>query len=623
MRSMNQLNNKSKIDKNTINRLMVFFKKYKFKFIVVIISIIISALSQVIMQTFIKTLIDEYIEPLLGIENPIFTPLVKAIMMVGFVCLLGIIAAYTYTSLMVKISQGILKDIRQKMFDHMQTLPIKYFDENTNGDIMSHYTNDTDALRQMISQSIPQFISSSVTIIGTFVAMLYLNIYLTFIVLLGVLLMLLVTKKIASRSGKYFMLQQESIADLNGYIEEMVVGAKVVKVFTHEEFVKKDFDILNEKLCNSSTKAHTYANTLMPIMGNLGYLIYVIVAISGALIATSGLGIITLGTIAAFLTLTRSFTNPVSQISQQLNSIVMALAGAKRIFNLLDLESETNDGKVILVNVEMVNGLPKETNTFTGYWAWKKTDGSLVPLKGHVQFKNVTFSYKKEKIVLNNVSLDASPGTKIAFVGSTGAGKTTITNLINRFYEIKKGNILYDGIDISEIDKNSLRLSLGMVLQDTNLFTGTILENIKYGNMNATIEDCISAAKLANAHKFISNLEDEYNTVITENGASLSQGERQLLTIARSAVANPPVMILDEATSSIDTRTEKIVQEGMDKLMENRTTFVIAHRLSTIKNADVIMVIEQGKIIEQGNHQELLKLKGRYYQLYTGKAILE
>jgi len=604
-------------NKNTLKRLLSYFKKYKYRFIVVIISIIISALSQVVMQTFIKRLIDHYIEPLIGIENPIFTDLINAILIVSFICLLGVVASFIYTRIMVKISQGILKDIRNEMFRHMQTLPLEYFDTHSYGDVMSRFTNDTDALRQMLSQSIPQFISSFVTIIGTLIAMLYLNPLLTFVVILGVIVMLCVTKSVASKSGKYFIDQQKSIGKLNGFVEEMIVGQKVIKVFTHEEEIKRNFDNFNNDLKISTTNANMYANTLMPIMMNIGYIIYVVVAIVGALLALSGLSVITLGTIAAFLTLTRSFTNPISQISQQLNSIVMAFAGARRIFNLIDEKSEENQGSVILVNAKIDNGKIKETNKNTGIYAWKK-DRTFTKVEGNINLCNVKFSYNKEKTVLKGIDINAKSGEKIAFVGSTGAGKTTITNLLNRFYEVEEGVINYDGVNIKEIDKSSLRKSLGMVLQDPNLFTGTVLENIKYGKNDVTRKDVIRAAKIANAHSFIKFLPNGYDTVIKGNGSNLSGGEKQLLTIARALLLNSPVMILDEATSSIDSMTEKLVHDAMDKLMEGRTTFVIAHRLSTIKNADVIMVLDQGKIIEKGTHKELMKERGRYFELYKG-----
>jgi len=617
---------KQPINKKTVKKLFNYIIKHnKKKLIIVLICIIISSIAQVSGQLFIKNLIDDYITPLIGKTNPDLNNLIKAILQMASIYFIGVISSLIYNQLMVYISQRILKEIRDDMFKHMETLPISYFDTNSHGDIMSHYTNDTDTLRQMISQSIPNCISSIITIIAIFFAMLYLNITLTCIVLTGVAFIRLVSKKLVTSSSDYFVKQQESLGNLNGYIEEMMEGQKVIKVFTHEETIKKEFDKLNEELCTNSTKANMYANTLMPILANLGNVTYVTVAILGGILSIKT-GDISIGTIAVFLTMTKSFIMPINQVSQQLNSIIMALAGATRIFKLMEEKSEENTGTITLVNIKKEKNKLIETPSRTDMWAWKKEteEGvSLTELKGDVRFHNVDFSYKQEKQILYDVNLYAKPGQKIAFVGSTGAGKTTITNLINRFYDLDKGVITYDGIDIKEINKKHLRLSLGMVLQDTNLFTGTIMENIRYGKITATDEECIEAAKLANADKFIESLPNGYNTIITGNGSSLSQGQKQLLSIARSAVANPPVMILDEATSSIDTRTEKLVAQGMDKLMEDRTVFVIAHRLSTVRNSKAIIVLENGHIIERGEHEELLKQKGKYYQLHTGATELE
>lgn len=617
---------KQPINSNTIKRLLKYItSKYKAYLIIVFICIIISSVAGVAGQMFIKSLIDDYIVPLLGVTSPNFSSLLKAISQISFIYIAGIVANLIYNLLMIRVSQGVLKDIRDDMFIHMESLPIKYFDTNSHGDIMSHYTNDTDTLRQMISQSIPQTISSIISIISIFIAMLYLNVLLTIVILIGVFFIRFVSSKLVKSSSNYFVAQQESIGDLNGYIEEMMEGQKVIKVFTHEDIAKKEFDKLNDTLCKNGTKANMYANTLMPILGNLGNIIYVIVAITGGAISIIN-GTISIGTIATFLTMTKSFIMPINHVSGQLNSIIMALAGASRIFNLMDEIPEENKGKITLVNIKKANNKIIEVKELTNNWAWKvpKEKGfDLIELKGDVRLNNVDFSYIPEKQVLYDINIYAKPGQKIAFVGATGAGKTTITNLLNRFYDIDKGTITYDGININDINKKDLRKSLGMVLQDTNLFTGTIMENIRYGKETATDEECIKAAKLANADKFIEMLPEGYNTVITGNGSSLSQGQRQLLSIARSAVANPPVMILDEATSSIDTRTEKLIQTGMDKLMEDRTVFVIAHRLSTIRNAKAIMVLENGHIIERGEHETLLKDKGKYYELYTGALELE
>lgn len=608
----------------TVKRLISFIdKKSRIYFIIVFLCILVSAVATTAASVFLKSLIDDYITPMLSEAIPSFAPLAKALMMMALIYAVGIFSSWLYNFLMVIISQGILKNVRDTMFSHMQTLPIKYFDTHLHGDIMSRYTNDADTLRQMISQSIPQTISSMVSIIVTLVAMIGTNIWLTLFVLFTVFLMILVMKNIGGKSSKYFVLQQKSIGQMNGYIEEMITGQKVVKVFCHEEKCKEGFDKINDELVENAYQANKFANILMPIMGNLGNLQYVLIAIFGGALAVFGVGGITTGAIVSFLQLSKSFTQPITQISQQMNAVVMALAGAQRIFNLLDEESETDNGYVTLVNAKYdKNGEITECEERTELWAWKHPhgDGSITytKLEGDVVLDDVDFGYVPEKIVLHDISIYARPGEKVAFVGATGAGKTTITNLINRFYDIADGKIRYDGININKIKKADLRRSLGIVLQDTNLFTGTVMDNIRYGRLDATDEECIAAAKLANAHDFITRLPDGYNTLITENGASISQGQRQLLSIARCAVADPPVMILDEATSSIDTRTEIIVQKGMDSLMYGRTVFVIAHRLSTIQNSDVIMVLDLGRIIERGNHDSLIAQKGKYYQLYTG-----
>jgi len=617
---------KKTISPKTIKRLLGYvFRKHKLVIFIVGICILLSSFADVYSQLFLKELIDDYITPLINSVDKNFIPLINAIVRLAGVFVVGTISMYLYNRLMVNVSQGVLKDIRDEMFEKMEKLPIRYFDTNSHGDIMSHYTNDTDVLRQMISQSIPNVVAALITLTAVFISMIYLNWLLTLIVVLCIFLMFFISSKVAKISGKYFIAQQESIGKVNGYIEEMIDGQKVIKVFTHEDKAKESFDKINNELCKNSTKANVYANMMMPMMANLGNITYVIVAICGGVLAifTPMGSTLTLGTIAAFLTMTKNFTHPISRISQQINFIIMALSGATRIFELMDEKPEENNGTTVLVNVKKNQKGLVESKEQTGYWAWKKDDGTLIELKGDVRFNNVSFGYNKDKEILHNISLYAKPGQKIAFVGSTGAGKTTIMNLINAFYDVNEGSITYDGIDIKEINKSYLRKSFGMVLQDTNLFTGTILDNIRYGNTKASDKECIEAAKLANADSFIRNLPDGYKTMLTGNGANLSQGQRQLLSIARCALLNPPVMILDEATSSIDTRTEKIVQDGMDKLMQGRTVFVIAHRLSTIQNAKAIMVLENGKIIERGSHEELLELKGTYYGLYTGSIELD
>ena len=631
---MRQPNNKkgpegmAKVNKDVVKRLMSYIGHYKLRFAAVLICIVVNALAMVSGSLYLQTLIDSYITPLLQAATPDFAPLFRSILIMGCIYAVGILACLFYNRTMVSIAQGTLKRIRDEMFEHMQTLPIRYFDTHTHGDIMSHYTNDTDTLRQMLAQSIPQMFSSLITIISVFFAMLFTSWQLTIFVLCFVFIMLQVTGRVAGKSGYYFIRQQKALGDVNGYIEEMINGQKVIKVFCHEEKAKEIFDQKNEELCKNASAANSFANILMPIMGNLGNLQYVLLATIGGTMALGGAGGMTVGTIASFLQLSRSFMNPISQISNQLNMVVMALAGAERIFKLMDEEPEVDEGYVTLVNAKYdENGELTESKERTGLWAWKHPhgDGTLTytKMRGEVRFYDVDFGYNEEKIVLHNISLYAEPGQKVAFVGSTGAGKTTITNLINRFYDLADGKIRYDDININKIKKADLRRSLGVVLQETNLFTGTIMENIRYGKLDATDEEVYAAAKLANADDFIRLLPNGYDTVITGNGGSLSQGQRQLIAIARAAVADPPVMILDEATSSIDTRTEAIVQRGMDALMKGRTVFVIAHRLSTVRNSDVIMVLEQGRIIERGSHDKLIAEKGKYYQLYTGAFELE
>lgn len=619
-----QLENPGKV----LGRLMKYVgKKYGFAYICVFGLIIVSVMANLQGTMFTKTLIDEYITPLLVSEAKDFTPLLHAILRVASFYGIGVIASYTYNLIMVYVTQGVLRNLRNDMFTHMESLPIKYFDTHSHGDIMSMYTNDIDTLRQLVSQSIPQFVNSGVTVIGVIISMIVLSVPLTLVSLAMVGVVLFVTKTVAGFSGKFFVKQQKALGSLNGYIEEMMNGQKVVKVFCHEEACKEEFEKRNGELFECASHANSYANMLGPVNAQLGNINYVICAIVGGILAIHGVGGFTLGSLASFLTLNKNLGMPINQISQQLNAVVMALAGADRVFKLLDEKPELDKGYVTLVNaVEQEDGTLTESEERTGRWAWKhvhQADQSVdyVELKGHVVFDGVDFGYNDEKMVLHDIKMYAEPGQKIAFVGSTGAGKTTITNLINRFYDIQDGKIRYDGININKIKKADLRRSLGVVLQDTQLFSGTIIDNIRYGKLDATYAEVIEAAKLANADGFIRRLPLGYYTYITGNGANLSQGQRQLLAIARAAIADPPVLILDEATSSIDTRTERMVQESMDNLMKGRTTFVIAHRLSTVRNSDCIMVLEQGRIIERGSHDQLIEEKGKYYQLYTGNAI--
>ena len=613
----------------TLGRVLGYMlKSYKFSFFIVVLCILGSALATLRGTLFMQSLIDDYIVPLTKAQVPDFSRLAGALLSMAGTYAIGILCAYAYNRIMVNVSQGTMRNLRIALFAHMESLPIKYFDTHAHGDIMSIYTNDVDTLRQLISQSIPQVINSLVTIVTSFISMLVLDIPLTLITLAMIGVMLLATSRIAGKSGAYFEKQQRDLGVVNGYIEEMMDGQKVVKVFCHEQQSLEQFRRLNQELRESADKANTFSNITMPVNANIGNISYVLCAVLGAVLALNGYAGLTLGTLVSFLTLNKNSTQPVSQISQQTNSIVMAMAGAARIFAMLDEEPETDEGYVTLVNArEKADGSLEECSERTGFWAWKHPhhDGTTTytRLCGDITFHDVDFGYTEEKLVLHNIDLYATPGQKIAFVGSTGAGKTTITNLINRFYDIADGKIRYDGININKIKKDDLRHSLGMVLQDTNLFTGTVMENIRYGRLEASDEECISAAKLAGADDFITRLPEGYNTFITGNGANLSQGQRQLLSIARAAVADPPVMILDEATSSIDTRTEQIVQRGMDALMKGRTVFVIAHRLSTVKNSDVIIVLDHGRIIERGTHEQLLEQKGQYYQLYTGAFELE
>ncbi len=626
------MNKKPKVSKENIQtakRLLKYVTgTYKIRFVIVFICILLSSVASISVSMSLKFLIDDFITPLIGQQSPDFANLYRALAVLGSIFLMGVISTFTYTRLMVYIGQGVLKKVRDDMFEHMQTLPIRYFDQNTNGSIMSLYTNDTDTLRQMISQSIPQALMSFFTIIVTFVSMVILSPLLTILAVIMIGVMMLVTKKIGGNSGKYFVRQQKSLADVTGFVEERMNGQRVVKVFNHERKSEEEFDKLNEALFESASQANTFANMMGPVIGNIGNMQFVLTAVLGGFLSVLGIGGITLGVLASYLQFTKSFTQPFMQVAQQFNSIVMALAGAERIFDLIDEKSEKDEGYVTLVNVRKdENGNIVECKERTGMWAWKHphaADGSVsyTELTGDVRFEDVTFGYNEDKVILKDISLFAKPGQKLAFVGSTGAGKTTITNLINRFYDIQEGKIRYDGINITKIKKDDLRRSLGIVLQDTHLFTGTIMDNIRYGKLDATDEEVYEAAKLAHADQFIKMLPKGYDTMLSGDGEELSQGQRQLLSIARAAVANPPVLILDEATSSIDTRTESIVQKGMDNLMKGRTVFVIAHRLSTIRNSDAIIVLEHGKIIERGDHEDLIKMKGTYYQLYTGKLEL-
>lgn len=601
--------------------------RHKLIFGIVVICILISSCTVVASSLFLEILIDNYIEPLLLENSPVFSGLLHTILFMAVVYIIGVFSTFAYNRLMVKISQGTLKQIRDDMFSHMQELPIGYFDTHTHGDIMSHYTNDTDTLRQFISQALPQFISAVVTVVAILISMIASNIPLTILVIIVTLLMTFATNKIGGASAKYFIKQQETLGSVTGYIEEMINGQKVIKVFCHEEKAKQSFDKKNKQLCDDSALANKYGNILMPTIMQLGNLQYVLIALIGGYMAINDIGSVTVGMIVAFLNLSKTFCMPVSQISQQISLMAMAFAGAERIFDLIDEEPEQDNGYVTLTQIRYNNGIVEETNDTTGIWAWKHPhhDGTLTytELRGEIEFFDVDFGYTAEKLILHNIVLNATSGQKIAFVGATGAGKTTITNLINRFYDLADGKIRYDGININKIKKPDLRRSLGIVLQDVNLFTGTIMDNIRYGNLNATDEECIKASKLSNADEFIRHLPEGYQTMLTQNGTSLSQGQRQLLSIARATVANPPVMILDEATSSIDTRTEALVQQGMDNLMKGRTTFVIAHRLSTVRNSDTIIVLDLGRIIERGTHDELIRKHGVYYSLYTGAFELE
>lgn len=620
-----------KFKKGTIKRLLSYVGEYKVRLFFVVICILVSSIASVASSLFIQTLIDEYIMPLLVEANPDFGGLARVLMSMGGIYLTGVLATFFYNRTMAIVAQKTLKDIRDEMFEKMQYFPVKYFDTRTHGDVMSHYTNDADTLRQMISQSLPNLFSSTISMIAVLCSMLYLSIWLTLIVIAFTVLILMSIKFVAGKSGAYFMKQQRALGDANGFIEEMINGMRVVKVFCYEQKNIEKFKEKNENLFQTAKNANFLAIITMPIVGNIGYMMYVVLAVIGGAMAIYGLpnlslggdSILTLGTIASFLTLSRNFTNPIGQISQQLNSVIMAMAGASRIFELLDEKPEEDHGTVTLVNAkEDENGNIVECKERTRHWAWKDGD-KLIPMRGKINLTDVDFGYEEDKLVLHDITIYAEPGQKVALVGATGAGKTTITNLINRFYDIDDGKIQYDGININHIKKEDLRRSLGVVLQDVNLFTGTVMENIRYGKLDATDEECIAAAKLANADGFIRMLPDGYDTVLEGDGSGLSQGQRQLISIARAAVADPPVMILDEATSSIDTRTEAIVQRGMDNLMHGRTVFVIAHRLSTIQNSDVIMVMENGRIIERGDHDRLINEKGKYYQLYTGKFELE
>ncbi|WP_317301162.1 ABC transporter ATP-binding protein [Allobaculum stercoricanis] len=623
MPTPNTSNKKAKLNPNGLKRVFkMVWNDYKWLIIIIAILVCVNSFANVYGNAFQQRLIDDYITPMIATSSKDFSPLLSAIIQMIVIYAIGVVASYVLNRLTVKISLGTLNNVRERLFAHMQTLPIKYFDTHPHGDIMSVYTNDTDTLRQTISSSIPQVFSSLITIIMVIISMFSLSWILALITLSFSILMLFIAKKITHKSGKYFRQQQRELGHVNGYIEEMIEGSRVIKVFSHEQQVQEDFDKINDTLCQASTKANTFANILMPICMNFGYVSYVVCAIVGSYFAIHGMFNMTVGTIAAMLSLNKAFNNPITQISQQLNAVIMSQAGAARIFEILDEPSESDSGIVTLVRTKLENDQWVETKDYTGHWCWKHPRSNngyeLVPLKGNVIFNDVTFGYNENKTVLHDINLYAHAGQKVALVGATGAGKTTITNLVNRFYDIQKGTITYDGINIELIEKPDLRRSLGVVLQDTQLFSGTIMDNIRFGKLDATDEECIAAAKLARADSFINHLENGYNTYIHANGESLSQGQRQLLAIARAAVANPPVLILDEATSSIDTRTERLVQEGMDELMKGRTVFVIAHRLSTIMNSDAIMVLDQGRIIERGNHDSLIEKKGIYYQLYTG-----
>ena len=625
-------NQKPKLSKDTVRtakRLLKYVTEtYRLRFLLVFVCILLSSVATISVSLSLKFLLDDFIIPLIGEQTPDFSGLYRALGLLGCIFLMGVLATFTYTRMMVYIGQGVLKRIRDDMFEHMQTLPIRYFDQRTNGSIMSLYTNDTDTLRQMISQSIPQVLMSFFTIIVTFISMLLLSPLLTVLAVIMIVVMIIVTRVIGGNSGKYFVRQQKSLADVTGFVEERMNGQRVVKVFNHERKSEQEFDELNEALFVSASRANRFANMMGPVIGNIGNLQFVLTAVLGGFLSVAGIGGITLGVMASYLQFTKSFTQPFMQVAQQFNSIIMALAGAERIFELIDEEPEMDEGYVTLVNAKKdENGTITECKERTGMWAWKhphSADGSVTytELKGDVRFEDVTFGYNEDKDILKNISLYAKPGQKLAFVGSTGAGKTTITNLINRFYDIQDGKIRYDGINIRKIKKDDLRRSLGIVLQYTHLFTGTIMDNIRYGKLDATDEEVYAAAKLAHADHFIRMLPNGYNTLLSSDGEELSQGQRQLISIARAAVADPPVLILDEATSSIDTRTESIVQKGMDNLMKGRTVFVIAHRLSTIRNSNAIIVLEHGKIIERGDHEDLIKQRGTYYQLYTGKLEL-
>ena len=619
----------------TLKRLLSYMTVYKGQLILVSICILLSAIASAASSLFIQTLIDDYIVPLLGSDSPVFTGLLRALCIIGAIYIIGTVSTLVYNRVMVTVAQGTLKSIRDEMFAKMQRLPVSYFDTHTHGDIMSLYTNDTDTLRQMIAQSLSQLISSAFTVVAVFFCMLYISVWLTVVVIIAMFLILRIVGAVAGKSGQYFIQQQKALAELDGYVEEMVNGQKVIKVFCREAQTKAELREKNESWKRSAGDANGHANAMMPMMNALGYVQYIIIAIIGAYMAIAevtnlglfGTNVMTLGMIASFLTLSRSFTNPISQIANQFNSIITALAGAQRIFTFMDEKPETDDGYVTLINVSKEDGLTVKSEHQTGMWVWKHPHGdgttSYIELKGHIELDHVDFSYTEGKQVLNDITIDAQPGQKIALVGATGAGKTTITNLINRFYDIDDGKIRYDGININKIKKADLRRSLGVVLQDVNLFTGSVMENLRYGNPDASDAQCTEAAKLANADGFICMLPQGYDTVLKGDGSGLSQGQRQLISIARAAVSNPPVMILDEATSSIDSRTEALVQNGMDKLMSGRTTFVIAHRLSTVKNADIIMVLDHGSIIECGNHKKLINDKGTYYRLYTGAFELE